>query len=141
MTARRLFDRLRIGGELVPEAIEVDPFATFDQPLRIRSAEIEMPEQGTLDDVLPVANARQRRVDYHPPRDPVRILGGESVADHVTDVVGYQIGLVDLEAIENASEVSGLVHLRITGLGMVREAHAPQVRHDYGLILGQPGRD
>jgi|HubBroStandDraft_2_1064218.scaffolds.fasta_scaffold608416_2 hypothetical protein len=50
-------------GELVPKPVEVNPFASRDEPLHIRTAEAEMPEQRVLENVLPRANTRQRRVN------------------------------------------------------------------------------
>jgi hypothetical protein len=41
--ASLLVDRLWIGGQLIPEALEIDPLASLNQTLDIRAAEIEVP--------------------------------------------------------------------------------------------------
>ena len=94
MLARRLVDRLRIGRQLVVEAVEIDALAALDQPVDVRPAEIEMPQQRAFEDLVPRPDAGQRRVDHHPFGDAVGILRGERVADHVADVVGDEIGLL-----------------------------------------------
>ena len=42
-----------VAGELVPEAVEIDALASRDEPLGIRTAEGEMPEQGMAHEVIP----------------------------------------------------------------------------------------
>jgi len=56
MLARLLIDLLRIRGELVPEAIQVDPLATLHEPLDIGTAEVEVPEKWTAHNRVPVAD-------------------------------------------------------------------------------------
>ena len=63
---RRLIDRFGIGGELVPEPIKVDTLAAFDQPLGIRSAEIEMPQSGAAKDFVPGARFRAAARRWRP---------------------------------------------------------------------------
>ena len=58
MPPSRLAETARSGGELVPKPVEVNPFASRDEPLHIRTAEAEMPEQRVLENVLPWANTR-----------------------------------------------------------------------------------
>src|SRR4051812_29512562 len=53
MAPRRLGEPRRIGRKFIPEAIEIDAFAPGDQPLHVRPAEAEMPEQGILQYLLP----------------------------------------------------------------------------------------
>jgi hypothetical protein len=48
-----LVDLRGLGCELVPEAVELDAFASRDEPLGIRSAAGEMPEQGMAHEVVP----------------------------------------------------------------------------------------
>src|SRR6516162_4870001 len=47
MAPCRLIDRLRIGGKLVPEPVQVNAFAALDEPLNVRPAEIEVPQSHT----------------------------------------------------------------------------------------------
>ena len=58
--------------KLVPEAVEIDALAPRDQPLHVRSAEAEVPEQRVLQDFLPRTDAGQRRVDQDEARDARR---------------------------------------------------------------------
>ena len=55
-----------------------------------------------------------------------------AIADHVADVVGDEIGAVDLERIEHAGDVAGLRLLVVAAGGLRGEAHAAQVGHDDG---------
>jgi hypothetical protein len=50
MLARGLVDRARVGGRLVPEAVEIDSFAASDQTFHVWAAEIEMPQPRAADD-------------------------------------------------------------------------------------------
>jgi DNA-binding transcriptional LysR family regulator len=61
-----LIDRLRIGGQLVVEAVEVNPLAALYEPLFVGAPEVEVPQHGTEDDLVPVTNARQRCIDHNP---------------------------------------------------------------------------
>ena len=139
MLARGLAEALRIGRELVPEAVEVDPLAAGDQPLGIRALEREMPERARADDLVPGPDPGQRRVHDHEAGDPPRKLRREGVADHVADVVGDEVGPVDRERIEDARDVPPLGLLVVAALGPGREAHAAQVGCDHGVIWGELG--
>ena len=46
MGPRGLVDLCRVGGKLVPEAVETNALAPRDEPLGVRAAKGEMPEQG-----------------------------------------------------------------------------------------------
>jgi hypothetical protein len=65
------------------------------------------------------------------------MLGGQGVADHVADVVGDQLGLLDLQRVHHRGDVLALVLLVVAAFRVGREAHAAQVGHDDGVILGQ----
>src|SRR5262245_65990336 len=67
-----------------------------------------MPQRMTADDILPWADARQRRVDQDKLADPLRMLSGESVADHVADVVGDEVDMADLQRVEDSGDVLAL---------------------------------
>ena len=64
--ARLLVDARRVGRKLVVEAVEQDSLTSRDQPLDVRPAKVEMPSLRILQLVVPVADARQRRVHHHP---------------------------------------------------------------------------
>ena len=78
MLARRFVDRFGVGRQLVVEAVEIDALAARDQPLHVGAAEIEVPQQRALQDLVPRADARQRRIHGHPSRDPLGILRGKA---------------------------------------------------------------
>ena len=130
MLPRRFIDFARIGGQFVIESIEINAFPPRHQPLLVRTAEVEMPEQRALFDLVPIADARQRRIDHHPFGDPRRILRGERIADHVADIVRHQIGVLDFQGIHYAGDIHRLVLLGVPGVRMRREAHAAKVRND-----------
>src|SRR6516162_5806086 len=66
MAPCRLIDRLRIGGKLIPEPVQVNAFAAFDQPLNVRPAEIEMPQSRATDYFVPRADSGKRGVNNDP---------------------------------------------------------------------------
>ena len=49
----------------------------------------------------------------------------------------HQVGFLDLQRIHHAGDVERLVLLGIAAIGMRRQAHAAQVRHNHGVILHQ----
>jgi hypothetical protein len=62
------------------------------------------------------------------------------VADHVADVVGDDLGILDAELVQDAGEIASLRGLRVAVLGMGRQAHATQVGNHDGVILDErPG--
>jgi hypothetical protein len=69
---------------------------------------------------------------------PFWVLGRECIADHVADVVGDEIDLVDLERIEHAGSVFALGFLVVTSGRPRRQAKTAQVRHDHGMVAGEP---
>ncbi len=137
MLAGLLVDALRIGRQLVVEAVQEDALAALDQALLVRTVEVEMPCLGVLQLVVPVAQPRQGRVHGHPALHPLRLLGGEGVADHVADVVGDQLHPPDLQDVEQAVHPAALAGLVVTGGRMGRQPHAAQVRHDDRVVLDQ----
>ena len=108
MSARLLAKAAGIGGELVPESIEVYPLPASDQTLHVWAAETEMPQQRVLEDFLPRAHARQRGVDEDKARHAVAMLRGEGVTHHVADVVGHQRCGFDVKRVQYAGNVAAL---------------------------------
>jgi hypothetical protein len=96
VTARCLFDRFGIGGKFVPKPVEVNALAAPDQPLHVRSAEVEVPQRRAADDFVPGANSRQRRVDHDPAHNARGKLRSKRIADHIADIVRNECGLFDL---------------------------------------------
>ena len=66
MGARLLVDAGRVRRQLVVEPIEQDALAPCDQALDIRSAEVEVPDLGIGQLLVPGAQARQRRIHHDP---------------------------------------------------------------------------
>jgi hypothetical protein len=117
MAARRFIDRLRIGREFVPEAVEVNALAALDQALDIGPAEVEVPQRRAPHVFIPRTDAWKRSIHGDPSVDAIRVLGSEGVAGPVADVVSYEIDFVDLELVENKRDVAGLGFLVIAGFG------------------------
>jgi hypothetical protein len=118
VATRVLIDRFRVGRQLVPEAVEIDALAALYQPLHVGTAEIEMPEQGAFQNLVPRSDAGQWGIHDRPARDPCRILGGEGVAHHVADVMGDELGPVDGETVEHAGDILALRLLVVAAGGM-----------------------
>ena len=118
MLAGRFIDRSRIGGQLVPKPIEVDALASFHEPLDVRSAEIEMPQQWAARDLLPGANTRQRGVYHDKPHDALGKLRGERIPHHVADVMGDDIGFLNPQSVQNPSDIAPLRRFVIAALGV-----------------------
>src|SRR3989449_5928626 len=132
-------EALRIRREFVPEAVEIDPLAPHDQPFHIWAAETEVPEQRTRQDLVPWTDARHRSIQEGEFRDTSRLAGCEGVADHVSDVVGDEIDLVDLERVEYGGDVARLGLLVVATGGVGGEAHGPQDLARYGVASRPPG--
>ena len=126
-----------IGGELVPEAVEINALATSHQALHVGPAEAEMPEQRILQNVVPWPDARHWRIHHHEARGATLVCCGEGEGHHVADVVADYIGLANVQRVEHTSDVFGLVLFgEAVGSGC-RQAHAPQVRRDDRVIAHQ----
>jgi hypothetical protein len=72
---------------------EIDAFSPGDQALHIGTAEAKLPHAGILNDLLPRPYTGKRSVNWHEASYPVRVSGGESLTNHVADVVGHEIGM------------------------------------------------
>jgi hypothetical protein len=98
-----------------------------------------MPERVVADDVVPGADARQRRIDDDEPADPRGILSGERIPHYVPDIVGHEVGLVDLEGVQDAGDVVSLGLLVIAPGRPRGESHAAKVRNDHRVPRCQSG--
>ena len=96
---------------------------------------IKVPQRGAADDLVPGADARQRRVDDNPVHHPRGILRGERIADHVADVVRDQRGAIDLQSVHDARDVAGLRLLVIAARRMRRQTDAAQIGNNNGAIF------
>jgi hypothetical protein len=129
----------RVGGELVPEAIEIDPLSSLHQTLHIGSAEAEVPQQRAFENVFPGADTGNGGVHHDQSRGAVGIPFGKGIGDHVADVVTDDVGLTNLQRIEDACEIFGLVHVCETIRRHRRQTHPSQVRGDHGVVRHQFG--
>jgi hypothetical protein len=98
-----------IGGELVPKAVEINALATRHQALHVGPAEAEMPEQRILQNFVPWPYAGHWRIHHHEARGAILVCYGEGEGHHVADVVADYIGLANVQRVEHASDVFGLV--------------------------------
>src|SRR3984957_20129682 len=108
--ASSLVNLLRIGRKLVVEPIEINPLAPGNQALLVRPAKVEVPQQWAANDIVPVAYAGKRSVDRNPAANARGVLNRQGIADHVSDVVGDEIGLLHLKGIHYPDNVDGLIH-------------------------------
>ncbi len=100
-----------IGGEIVPEMLEIDPFAAADQRQRRLAVEMEMPEIAQQKHIVPVADAGQERFHQYQPVDFAGILRRIGIGDHQPDVVPDQPDAVVFEALQQRVDV--LRHCRL----------------------------
>jgi len=71
-------------------------------------------------------------------RDASRLAGCEGVADHVSDVVGDEIDLVDLERVEYGGDVARL-GLLVVATGGVEDRPMPRRSGTMTVAARQPG--
>jgi hypothetical protein len=76
--------------------------------------DLSAPMASTFVASLPFAAKRP----WPPARDALG--GGKGIADHVADVVGDKIGLLDAEAVEHARDVAGLGLLAVASFRVGR---------------------
>src|SRR5271168_1477296 len=89
-----------------------------------------MPQRVAADDVVPGADTRYRRIDWDELRYAIGVLRSKGVADHITDVMGNKIDLVDLQRIQNTRDVFTLGLLVIPASRPRRETHAAEIGND-----------
>ncbi|MCY1170511.1 hypothetical protein D9M73_105860 [compost metagenome] len=139
MRTRGFGKTCRLGGKVVPEAVEINPLAACDEPLHVRATEAEMPQQRVLEDFLPRANAGHRRIHEHELRHTVGMPRGKRITDHVADIVRHDIGTRGTQHVHHADDIICLVRLFEPGVGPRGQAHAAQVGHDHRVIAGEIG--
>jgi hypothetical protein len=67
-----------------------------------------MPKERVFEDLVPRADAWQRRIHQDKASHPSRILSGERITHHVADIVGDKIGPLDAERVEQTGHVAAL---------------------------------
>src|SRR5580700_11246605 len=108
MVAGLLVDACRGCGQFIVKTIEQDAFASGDQAFHIWSPEVEVPDLGIFELVIPVAYPRQRRIHYDPSGHLRRVERCEGISDHIADVVGNESNSLNPELVENAGEIPSL---------------------------------
>ena len=76
-----------IGGEVVPEMLEVSPLASLDQRQGHFTVEVEVPQVAHQPNVLPIADAWQEGIHQHHTLGSLRKLRGVGVGHHQSDIV------------------------------------------------------
>ena len=102
---------MRVGGEIVPEMLEVDAFAAVHQRQRRLAVKMEMPEIAHQPNIAPVPDARQERVHQRDAVDLARILRRIGVGDHQPDVVPDNPDALEAQLLHERVDV--LRHLRL----------------------------
>jgi hypothetical protein len=123
----------RVGGEIVPEMLEIDTFATVDESKRRLTIEMEMPKIAHEPNVAPVSYSRQERVHQRNAIDLVRILRRVGVSDHQSDIVPDNLNVLEAKFAYERVDV-----LRHCGLGVAIGRRggltgSAQIRGDYAV--------
>src|SRR5277367_1399785 len=96
-----------VGREFVPETVEIDAFATFDESLHVRAAKAEMPEERIFQYLFPRSYAWHRRIDRHEAPHLLRMECCKRETDHVPDIMRDQIDAAHFECVEHSRDVAG----------------------------------
>src|SRR5205807_6155079 len=125
----------RVGGEIVPEMLEIDALATVYERERRLAVEMEMPKIPHQPNVAPVSYARQEGVHLRNPIYLARILRRIGVRNHQPNVVPYDPNAFVAKFARKRLDV-----LRHFGLGVAigwggRLTGPAQIRGDYGVRL------
>ena len=128
---------LGIGGEVVPEMLEVSSLATLDQRERHFTVEVEVPQIAHQPDIFPIADAGQEGVHQHQPVRLLRELRGVSVSHHQSDVVADHLGALESERHDESVDVHSHVFLVVAGFWFRGIARAAQIGNDDCVVLRQ----
>ncbi len=100
-----LVDLRAVGCELVPEAIQINALAPGDEPLGIRAAEGEMPEERIADEVVPGWYAWNWSIHHDQLFGLVGIAGRISIGNHIADIVPDNCRLIDVQRRKNGPDI------------------------------------
>lgn len=136
--AIRLGDRARlVGGEVVPEVLEVGPLTSLHEGLGRRTVEAEVPDAGVVVDRPPSRDAREERVHQHELLDLGRELRGVRVGDHQPDVVADDARSLDAQGPgEGVNDDGRALHVE-PRLRDPRVADPGQIRRDHPELPGE----
>ena len=88
----------RVGQNSFQNRSRVDALAALHQALHVGPPKRKC-QRRSLEDLVPGADAGDRRVHQHQVGDAVRLFGDEGVGDHVADVVGDHDHLADMQGV------------------------------------------
>ena len=128
-----------IGGEIVPEMIEIDPLAAGDQRQRRLAEEMEMPEIAQQEDVIPFADAGQEGFHQHETIDLGGILRRIGIGDHQPDIVADQANAIVFEVLDQRMNVPRHRRLGVAVRGRRGLTEAAQIGRDHGVLVGEFG--
>jgi hypothetical protein len=98
-----------------------------------------MPEERVFQNLFPRSHTGDGSIDQDKARDARGVERGKGKADHVADVMGHEVGAVDLELSENAGHVEGL-RLLVEAAGRLgRKTQSVKVGDQDGMIAGKIG--
>src|SRR3546814_20655837 len=78
---------LRVGGEVIPEMLEIDALAAMHQRQRRLAVEMEMPQVAQQPDLGPVADAGPEGIHQHDLCRLLRKLRRTRIGEHHADVM------------------------------------------------------
>src|SRR6266436_6482959 len=126
-----------ITGEVIPNAIKIDTFPARDQPFRVRSVKVEMPDTRALQYFAPWIDSRNRRVHYDQPFYFIRIHCGVCISHHVSDVVRNHRRAVIPQRSHDSPDVLGLSLFVVTGFWLRRVSNPPEIGNDHRVVFHQ----
>ena len=132
--AFRFIESLGVEGEFIPEAVEIDAFTASDKALHVGAAEAKLPHAGVLNDLLPRRDSGKRCVDGHEAGHPIRESYGESITNHISNVMGYKIGARHAKCIHHACHIMALRLLVVSSRRLGRQSKSAQVGHDDSMV-------
>src|SRR3984885_3119889 len=135
----RFIEPLGVKGELVPEPVEINAFAASHKAFHVGAAKAKLPHAGVLNDLLPRPYSGKRCVDGYEAGNPIREPYGESITNHVSDVMGYKISTKHAKSIHHACHVEALRLLVVPSRRLGRQPEATQIGHDDGMVCCKYG--
>src|SRR3954471_10537821 len=125
------------GGEVIPEVLQVNAFAAFDQGQRDVPIKMKVPKVAHEPDAFPIADTGQKSIHQHDAFGFLRELRGVSIRNHQSNIVTNNARAIKAERPYQIVNIHGHVLLVVTGIGFRRIPHAPQIRRDDGMVFSQ----
>lgn len=127
------YGMLGVSGEVVPEMLKVNAFATLDEREGRLPVKVKMPEVTHQPNVTPVPDAGQKGVHQCDPLDLSGILRGIRVRDHQPDIVSDDPKMVVAKFSHERMNVLREFCLGVPSGWRGGLASAAQVRCDHGV--------